>query len=108
MYNRDGYEMIRSDTLDSLIRYAKDRIPTGGFLHAVLRNDLRDACARADSGNLATLADIVRFCYWEIPADCWGSPDHVDEWLRHRDVVGAGTGDTKIASDVADLTGDGK
>ncbi|HJU12346.1 MAG TPA: hypothetical protein VJ728_15790 [Candidatus Binataceae bacterium] len=49
------YSRIRKDVIESLRRYAHQRIPTGGFLEAVLRNDLRDAHAKADMQNRAAL-----------------------------------------------------
>lgn len=64
-----------------LDRYAADHIPTGGFLRAVLNNDLFAAFARADSTGALVLHDIVGYCYNEIPAECWGSPERVQAWL---------------------------
>ena len=37
-------------TKEALDRYVNDRIPTGGFLHAVLTDRLFDAVGRADKG----------------------------------------------------------
>ncbi len=76
------YAAIRSDVIDSLLRYAYEGVPTGGFLHAVLCNDLREAVARADRDNERTLKAIVTFCYMEIPAPCWGSAEKVTAWIE--------------------------
>lgn len=73
--------------IPSLRRYADHHIPPGGFLQAVLSNDLKDACARADSQNRELLFEIVGYCYNEIPSACWGSPEAVKEWLT-REVDG--------------------
>ena len=55
--------------------------PMGGFGMAVLRNDLTEACGRADEINRPILADIVRWLHNEAPAACWGSPEKVRLWL---------------------------
>jgi hypothetical protein len=71
-------------TKQGLDRYANERIPTGGFLRAVLENDLRGACERADDENAHDLYEIVRYCYNRIPAVCWGSPESVKKWLERK------------------------
>ena len=65
----------------ALLRYAEDHVPLGDFLMAVLRNDLKDAFARADANNCAVLRHIVGWVYWELPGDCWGSAENVQAWL---------------------------
>ena len=73
--------MMPCITKKSLDRYAEKRIPTGGFLKAVLENDLQQAFARADNSNYIALRAIVRYVYNHLPADCWGSPEKVKAWL---------------------------
>jgi hypothetical protein len=75
------YRHIRPDILESLLNYAYRGVPTGGFLNAVLSNDLTEAVSRADSYNAFWLKSIVTFIYMELPAPCWGSQDKVDAWL---------------------------
>ena len=67
--------------VESLLAYWHLRRPPGGFLTAVLSNDLARACRSADPGNLAALASIVGFCWEQLPADAWGSPAKVRAWL---------------------------
>ena len=67
----------------SLDRYANNHIPVGGFLTAVLSNDLLGAFGRADPDTLLALRDIVGYCHNEIPNECWGSPGKIREWLTH-------------------------
>ena len=71
---------IPHETIASLERYVKYHIPTGGFLKAVLTNDLMEAIHRADSFNLAALVDIVKYLYNDFPGNCWGSPEKYKEW----------------------------
>ena len=67
--------------IETLKSYVEDRCPTGGFLHAVLSNDLTEACARADMRNQARLPEIVTYIYNNLPMICWGSPEKVEKWL---------------------------
>ena len=67
--------------IDGIRRYVDERIPPGGFLTAVLENDLKEAFGRADDGNIAAMFGIVAYCYNEIPGVCWGSPERVKAWL---------------------------
>ncbi len=73
--------MIPEHTKDALDRYVNDRLPPGGFLTAVLSNDLKGAVARADHINIQHIPDIVIHCFNEIPSGCWGSPEAVERWL---------------------------
>ena len=75
---------MKLSTKDSIDRYVKDRIPTGDFLRAVLANDLREAFGRADAENIATMYQIVSYCWNEIPGKCWGSHEKVDSWLERK------------------------
>lgn len=68
--------------IDGIRRYVDHRIPAGGFVTAVLNNDLKDAFARADEQSIAGMFDIVSYCYNEIPGVCWGSPEKVAAWLK--------------------------
>ena len=75
---------MKLSTKDSLDRYVNGCIPTGDFLRAVLANDLREAFGRADAENIATMFQIVSYCWNEIPGNCWGSYEKVDAWLERK------------------------
>lgn len=68
-------------TLDGIHRYIDEHCPVGGFLQAVLSNDLREAFARADDNNCRALFHIVAWLYNNAPSDCWGSPDRYTDWI---------------------------
>ena len=55
---------IPPHTFDAMYRYYRHRIPTGGFLASVIRNDGLDAARRADSENRKALGDIILFNEW--------------------------------------------
>ncbi len=78
--------MIKPSIIDGLRRYVEDHCSTGDFLRSVLENNLLDSCVKADPDNLEALKEIVLYCHWEIPWQCWGSPDRVKAWLRARPV----------------------
>lgn len=70
----------------SLQNYCYEHRPTGGFLEAVLSNDLTNAVRRADPENLALLPAFVNYLIEHAPAKCWGSPEAVREWLAQRTI----------------------
>ena len=70
---------IPEHTENAIERYVNERIPPGGFLTAVLSNDLAGAVARADMYNREALSDIVQYIYNRVPASAWGSPKAVSD-----------------------------
>lgn len=57
----------------SIDLYVKEKIPVGGFLRAVLENDLAGALGRADFKAMDNIRHIVCYIWNETPATCWGS-----------------------------------
>ena len=75
--------------LDAIAAYVNNRTPVGGFLTAVLENNLREAMGCADQSSRHGLFDIVMYCHWEIPSVCWGSPAKVEAWLTYNETTKA-------------------
>ena len=71
-------------TFEVLQDYVLHHRAPGGFLTAVLSNDLIDAVTRADSENILALPELVKYIYWHCPRKCWGNTNAVDEWLEER------------------------
>ena len=69
-------------TLRGLVNYVENGCPTGGFLYAVLTNDLFGAIGQADQENRPALQEIVQWLYWVPPGGCKGSVDRVQAWLE--------------------------
>jgi len=69
---------------DALERYAVQHVETGGFLRAVLENNLTVAVGVADQETVGELKQIVTFVYNRLPSNCWGTPDKVTAWLKER------------------------
>lgn len=67
-----------------LIRYFDQAIRPGGFLLAVLSNDLSGAFARGDVDSLAALPALLRLLA-DAEETAWGSPERVDGWLKRKE-----------------------
>jgi len=66
----------------SLDRYLNHGIMPGGFLTAVLENNLSESFARADRTNSMLVKDIVQFLYNRFPMGAWGNPERVKNWAE--------------------------
>lgn len=73
---------IRPDMMEPIRAYIEDHHPTGGFLAAVISNDLNGAVSRADPSNLINLPAFTAYFYNEAPPECWGSPERMKAWLE--------------------------
>jgi hypothetical protein len=65
-------------------RYIEDHVKPGGFLCAVICNDLKEAVGRADEENMENLPAFVSYFYNETDMNCWGSEKKFKEWLENR------------------------
>lgn len=70
-----------------LLEYLTARHPPGGFLSAVLANNLTAAFSHADPQSERGLRDLVLFLYRYAPAESWGSVETVSRWLTDPDPV---------------------
>lgn len=66
---------------EGFLMYVRYGVPPGHFLLAVLSNDLREACARADEENRYALFDYVYLLHNYAPGDSYGSVQAVKEWI---------------------------
>jgi len=67
-----------------LMRYVNNRIDPGGFLTAVISNDLMRAFEKADSINKGIIEKYARLMYNEFPSASYGSYECVKNWLSKR------------------------
>lgn len=65
---------------DSIDHFIKDGIPTGGFLYAVMTNDLKESIKRADDLAIDNIPHIVSYLYNDCPSICWGSVEKIYNW----------------------------
>ena len=82
MRRRNGidYGGIPKHMVDSIQRYIEMGASVGGFLTALLSNDLSLTFGRADETNRAAINGWVTFLWNEAPAGCWGSQEKVAAW----------------------------
>jgi len=62
--------------------YIEHGIRPGGFLTAVLENNLVLAFQLADGINQGCMKDWAVWLTWDIPSLAWGSAEMVDIWSR--------------------------
>lgn len=60
----------------------------GGFLTAVLENNLKGCIDHADMHNRANLPAYVGYLYNQAPQGCWGSPELVKAWKANGGLKG--------------------
>lgn len=72
---------LPSETFEALRNYVENHRAPGGFLRAVLSNDLMEAVAQANCESLDALPEICGYVFSELPGDCWGSPEAVEAWV---------------------------
>ena len=85
-----NYEILPEHMQDGMRLYIERGIEGGGFLTAVLCNDLMGALGKADSINRHALFDYGNFLYNEAPASCYGSPEKVAAWVARGGLQGKG------------------
>ena len=69
---------------EGLRRYVDEKVETGGFLRAVLENDLKEAVTRGDTASMDGLTCVVGYLFNQAPEACWGSKEAVKKWLGER------------------------
>lgn len=88
--NFAGYN-IPEHTQHALSNYIEHGFEPGGFLCAVLSNDLMGAVARADSMNAVAIPEIAKFIYNQVPRGAWGSAERISEYCAsvaaHRNML---------------------
>lgn len=68
--------------LGGLDRFFNQGIMPGGFLRAVLSNDLLETFGRVDPQNVTVIPRLLLLLYNHVPSPAWGSPAKVRAWRR--------------------------
>lgn len=76
------YEKLPAGVRMPLKLYIEDGIHPGGFLEAVLCNNLINAVHHGSRENLEKLPDIVKWLYLCAPSICWRDEKKFSEWIR--------------------------
>jgi hypothetical protein len=66
----------------TLLKYIQHGLHPGGFLSAVLNNDLKHAVLDADEENFLNLQYLCKWLYNYAPETCYGSPEKVKKWME--------------------------
>lgn len=78
--------MILENIKSAIDGYVDSGHSVGGFVYAVLCNDLIEATARADVESQFALPEICKYVFNLVPAPCWGSKKKVRDWIKlHQD-----------------------
>ena len=75
-----NYNLIPESTLETLIAWITTGRPLGSFTEALVRNDLKDAFARADDDNIRAMFHTVAFLHNKAPIGSWGDPSVLKKW----------------------------
>lgn len=81
-FNRERYSAIPPRLRDALIRYVVYHTPTGGFLQAVLQNNLLAAVNRADDVSLQVLPELTNWVAAVPPLAAKGSYEAYKAWTE--------------------------
>ena len=78
------YSLIPERIMQNLLYYVKGEEAPGGFLYAVLCNDLFGAVGKADNEMKPLIPLLVQYIHWEMPGGCHGSPEIVKTWMNKK------------------------
>lgn len=83
----EDYSLIPDRVMNNLLQYVEGNEAPGGFLYAVLSNNLFEAIGRADDEMQPLIPLLVKFISWKIPYGCHGSPAIVTAWMdkKHKE-----------------------
>ena len=84
-YAHVDYSRLPEHMQDGAREYVERGLEPGGFMLAVLCNDLTLAFGRADTINAAAMAEWARWLWNEAPSQCWGSRTKVEAWIDARE-----------------------
>ena len=84
----DGLDALPEHMIGGVVRYVLHGIKAGGFMDAVIRNDLFKAVGKADDVNREYLHAYCNFFYNHAPSNCFGSQDKRDAWIKAGGLIG--------------------
>lgn len=67
---------------EALQRYIDHALNPGGFLSAILRNNLSLAVFTASRDMRGRIGDIVFWLWENAPHACWGSEESIERWTE--------------------------
>ena len=88
MFDNELWNRIPEHCQQGLRDYVERGVPVGGFLTAVLENNLMQSFSKADLKNRMSLFHYTCWLYNEAPGGCHGSPEKVTAWIAHGGLFG--------------------
>jgi hypothetical protein len=85
------YALVPEHLREGLQRYVETGGGVGGFLTALIENDLVSAVPRADAISFAHIRDLCLWLYNEAPRQCWGSKQKRIDWQKAGGLEGKST-----------------
>ena len=82
--NIDYDEVPNSSMATGVKLYLEHGIKPGGFLTAIICNDLFGAITRADMLNIELIADWVFFFHNHAPSGSYGSEKIMNDWIEKK------------------------
>lgn len=76
------YDRLPAHMQDTARRYVEKGYQGGSFFTAVVSNDFMGAWRNADDINTAAMRDWAIWLFNDVPRGCYGSPEHVREWIK--------------------------
>jgi len=69
-------------------RYVVYGTPAGSFLMAFIEGDFHEMCRRGGEGTVSDVWGMVLYLHNHCPTGCYGSAEHVREWLAEGGLSG--------------------
>jgi len=82
MLSQIDYSDLPHHMIPGIKLYIEMGVEPGGFLEALLENNLVRSFNTADDVNFRSMAAWASFLYNKAPSDCWGSKAKVDSWIE--------------------------
>ena len=87
-YDPAYYGHIPRPLMESLRLYVDRGVSTGGFLRAVLENDLMQSIGRASEDSLDCLPKLCQLIYHCLPSNAHGDRERVARWIGRGGMMG--------------------
>ena len=85
-----SYDKLPEHMQEGARAYVEQGYPVGGFLRAVLENNLVESFATADFINTAAMHEWANWAYNECPLEARGSQQAVTAWIASGGLEGRG------------------